>query len=393
MVKKLIFLATILMVVIMGTSFAYGYYDSLIENKAVGVQVGSWDMASSDEFVIGDGTQENPYQISNFYQLNRLREEQYRNSYFILISNLGPGSLGYFELASSNANNGLGWEPIGKELNNRFTGTLDGNGFVIDGLFINRPNESNVGLFGHIGISANNGESKISNLLLSNVNITGGQNTGALVGLVTGNVHTLIEKSGVIGGTVNGSGNTGGLVGSLVGFRGVNNLNFAPKISESFANVLVIARSTSTNYRNFGGLVGSISNSIVLNSFAHGNIAAQAGVANVGGLVGAVLTNRMSSVQYSYATGNVTGSTGTNLGGFIGLLENTTSTIAGNFWNTATSGRPVGQGIGSRADSGVTGLTTSQMIGSAAQNNMNAFDFVNVWQTTNEYPRLRNSNH
>ena len=54
-------------------------------------------------------------------------------------------------------NDGKGFEPIGNE-DNRFTGTFDGQEYVIPGLAIHRPDEDYIGLFwdlGHGGVIQN----------------------------------------------------------------------------------------------------------------------------------------------------------------------------------------------------------------------------------------------
>lgn len=50
------------------------------------------------------------------------------------------------------------WEPIGTS-DVPYTGTFDGKGYTISGLYFNNPSESNVGLFGYIGANG-----KISNV-------------------------------------------------------------------------------------------------------------------------------------------------------------------------------------------------------------------------------------
>lgn len=60
------------------------------------------------------------------------------------------------------------WIPIGTS-SKPFTGILDGNGYKIEGLYINNSTLSNQGLFGY-----NSGE--IKNILLINHNITSSQN-------------------------------------------------------------------------------------------------------------------------------------------------------------------------------------------------------------------------
>ena len=53
------------------------------------------------------------------------------------------------------------WTPVGLA-NNAYTGTFDGQGHTISGLYFNHPDASYVGLFGHIGANG-----KISNVGVS----------------------------------------------------------------------------------------------------------------------------------------------------------------------------------------------------------------------------------
>ncbi|MEF8846939.1 MAG: nucleotidyl transferase AbiEii/AbiGii toxin family protein [Candidatus Paceibacterota bacterium] len=71
---------------------------------------------------------------------------------------------------------GKGFEPIGS-YDNRFNGSFDGGDYKIFDLYINRPNQSQVGLFSTLASS-----SYVANVHLKNVDITGNSNTGALAG-------------------------------------------------------------------------------------------------------------------------------------------------------------------------------------------------------------------
>ncbi|KKL12757.1 hypothetical protein LCGC14_2532540 [marine sediment metagenome] len=52
--------------------------------------------------------------------------------------------------ATSGWNGGEGFDPIGSS-GSEFTGSFDGKGYTINDLFINRPEETGVGLFGVTG--------------------------------------------------------------------------------------------------------------------------------------------------------------------------------------------------------------------------------------------------
>ncbi|WP_206731860.1 GLUG motif-containing protein, partial [Aliarcobacter trophiarum] len=110
-------------------------------------------------------------------------------------------------------NSGAGFKQIGDNstgnIDTRFTGIFDGKGYVIDGLYINRANENFVGLFGYTdSYGANKGT--ILNLGLTNVDITGRDYVGGLVGH---NNSSTITNSYVTG-NVSGNTQVGGLVGT-----------------------------------------------------------------------------------------------------------------------------------------------------------------------------------
>ncbi|MCL2218704.1 MAG: hypothetical protein FWB94_02275 [Chitinispirillia bacterium] len=87
----------------------------------------------------------------------------------------------------------------GNNIEMPFSGSFDGGGYVIRNLTINRPDESHLGLFGHIEYGS------VKNLGLENVNIRG----DACVGAVAGCIH--YSDGGIAecrsAGTVSGAGN------------------------------------------------------------------------------------------------------------------------------------------------------------------------------------------
>lgn len=57
---------------------------------------------------------------------------------YILMNDLGSGDTGYDTYASSSANGGAGWDPIGGSSSPWFTGTFNGGGHVVSDVYINR---------------------------------------------------------------------------------------------------------------------------------------------------------------------------------------------------------------------------------------------------------------
>jgi hypothetical protein len=98
-------------------------------------------------------------------------------------------------------NKGRGFDPIGG-ICAFYRGTFDGNGHTISNLYINQK-KSGVGLFGYASVLAN-----IKNLTLKDVDITGYNHVGGVVGVcganlvnvhTTGNVQGNEEVDGLIG--------------------------------------------------------------------------------------------------------------------------------------------------------------------------------------------------
>lgn len=209
--------------------------------------------------------------------------------------------------------NNEGWSPIGDNIN-PFTGSYDGQGYVISGLTISRSVYFQ-GLFGHTDYA------NIENLGLENSSISGNSYAGSLAGVIsnstvsgcynTGSVSGLGETGGLIGrvyistvdnchasGNVNGSS----VVGGLVGQNYENSL-----ITNSYATSQVFV----SGYRA-GGLVGGNIESTVDSCYALGNVQ---GWHYIGGLVG---DNNLGMISNSYATGAVSGSE--FAGGLAGTL-------------------------------------------------------------------------
>ncbi len=103
----------------------------------------TWTEEVASSFAGGDGTEQNPYQISNAAELAYLAKTVNTQSttpeykYYVLTDNI---NLGYSE-----------WTPIGifDNENQYFCGSLDGNGYTISDLYISGAATRYIGLFGN----------------------------------------------------------------------------------------------------------------------------------------------------------------------------------------------------------------------------------------------------
>ena len=224
---------------------------------------------------------------------------------------------------------GYNWEVVG-DINNPFTGELNGNGHTISNLSLNRDTYDYTGLIGRM-----NGAT-ISNLGLTDVDVVGKIYVGALAGHSTGSTIT----NCYVTGSVLGYGDVGGMVGA-------HNASSSIKKSYSLASV------EATGY-GAGGLVGNNNGSVISESFAKGDVSSDYWV---GGLAGR--NSAYGSTDKSYATGNITGNNET--GGFVGSNIGNSS-ISSSYYNIQKSGQSSGVGQNDGTGSvAVTGLTTSEL--------------------------------
>ena len=310
----------------------------------------SADTPAAGSFAGGNGTQGDPFQISNLAELRRFMESAPifpNNSWYKLTANIDASD-------TTTWLGGLGWLPVDASLLDGF----DPAGFEIQNLRINRPTTNNVGFFGvtnALSLTLNNfkfvggqisGQDYVGTLIglggngmtISNSHssamVSGRSQVGGLVGLAGSGA--IISSSTT--GTVTGTGDiVGGLVGNAAG----------PSVSSSHATGQV------TGKKQVGGLIGVLtqgSGTGVTTSWASGQVD---GDDLVGGLIG----NSNGKVTFSYATGAVS-ATGTNptivgyalTGGLIGQQSNARAT-EDSWASGAVSGPLSGVGglIGSNA--------------------------------------------
>ena len=353
-------------------------------------------------FASGEGTEDDPYVIKNYEQLNNVR--YYMSSDFILANNIDAS-----ESCNSDSNGdcqGEGWEPIGKAsayrtLETFFAGTFDGKNHEISNLYSNRPTLNGVALFGVAGSigDLSGREVVIQNLVLVDPRITGGAHVSALVGWNGGsfilNTHVKTRENapveekcsleavvthdlgGIVGWnergtiaytsvecTLRGRSSIGGIVGYNEGI--ISNSHSKVKIlGDSYFvagglvgyNQTAIYDSSSEGSFEFpngerdieqiGGLVGDNTGWI---SRCHSSVSivandSGAGISSVGGLIGNAWSGK---VAHSYSTGSVMGEN--HVGGLIGLA--TTGSIVNSYSTGSVIGEDYVGGLVGKNDGG-----------------------------------------
>jgi hypothetical protein len=308
----------------------------------------------------GSGTAEDPYLIKTAEQMNAIGVNPVDwDKYFKLVEDI---DLSDFTGATFNI---IGrWVEWGSLNNQPFAGVFDGNGKAISNFSYNSTNEDGIGIFAYV-------KGRIQNLQLVNPKIvTNGSNVGSLAGcLEEGRIVNCYARDV----DISGGNYVGGLVGTSDGL-----ISCCSTSGRVFGDTFV------------GGLTGLLGDNLVTNCYS---TAVVAGNQNVGGLVG-ITDNEYSTIDDSYATGAVSGnvyvggltgllsrgaaakcySTGKVSGvrhaggliGYIGVL----ATVWNCFWDVEASGQPTSaDGIGK---------TTTEMQTINTFSN-SGWDFYNTW--------------
>jgi len=185
----------------------------------------------------GDGlTSDTAFQITTCTQLQEMENDL--DAYYVLNNDIDCSD-------TVNWNEEVGFEPIGDSAV-KFTGSFNGGENMISDLFINRPAGSHIGLFGY------SDGADFGNIGLEDVNITGGNYVGGLVGYsFNSNISNAYST-----GSISGTNTVGGLVG---------NYSFG-NISNSYSTASVSGTITA------GGLVGNYSFGSITNSYSTGSV-------------------------------------------------------------------------------------------------------------------------
>lgn len=244
----------------------------------------------------GDGA-ENPYQISNAAELYWFAGlvngtlpggEKNASANAILTKNIIVNE--YVLDANKNLvseSDFIEWTPVGNNIY-AYTGTFDGKGYTVSGLYFNNPNSSFVGLFGYIGANG-----KISNVGVLDSYFQFRMYGAGVCGINNGELQNCSNSSTVIGNMEQG---IGGMCGE----------NDNDGIIENCFNEGTVSATTEEGTFVFGG---------------------------VGGVCG---INEMGTIKSCYNTASVSGKYA--VGGVCGISSRGTTTNCYYLSNTAIGG-------------------------------------------------------
>lgn len=253
----------------------------------------------------GDGKTE-PYQISTADELywfaglvnGTLPDGEKNVSANAILMNdiiVNEGVLDAVNIGQVSESDFIEWTPVGNDIY-AYTGTFDGKGYTVSGLYFNNPNSSFVGLFGFIGANG-----KISNVGVLDSYFQFGEYGAGVCGINNGELQNCSNSSTVIGNMEQGIG-------------GVCGENDYGGIIENCFNEGTVRATTEEGTFVFGG---------------------------VGGVCG---INEMSTIKSCYNTASVSGKYA--VGGVCGISSRGTTTNCYYLSNTAIGG------IGGQDESG-----------------------------------------
>lgn len=285
------------------------------------------------------------------------------------------------------------WTPIGAGNDEKaYTGTFDGNGYKISGLYINNTSKGfGVGLFGYIGDG-----SVVKNLGIDGT-VIGATEAGGIAGVSKGgtitncynmaDISAFYDVGGVVGdnekgtitncyniGNVSSVGKYNNTAGGIVGRSYYGYQDDLKGIISSCYNIGKV-----NGDHNIGGVVGQNVGTPINNCYNTGDVSGKEGI---GGITGSE-DSFNGKISNCYNIGKISGTT--YMGSIVG--ESSAESILNCYYLKGTADKGVGYNKFNNSKIEIKELTVDKMTGANAISNMSGFDTKdesgnNIWYTT-----------
>jgi len=311
----------------------------------------------AQDFSGGDGTETNPYQITNCNQLNAMNR-QVGTKHYIIMNDFSCKDIKLKSIEEKDPDNPVYTRPFSGTFNGNDKTISDINMFIdygYNGLFykINNAIVKDVILENFSGGAAGLASECINNSIISNITFQGNikgdvwTGTGGLLGsssncsIINSNViNTIIESnhsSAITGGLIGSSSDSsiinskvintqingrGEIIGGLIGSGSRITIRNSKAINSN------IEYNATNSTKSVGGLIGRLTFSEILNSYSDTTINAL-NASSIGGLFGIFSDSNACTIEYNTIDSNNGGKenalksnyTPSNIGGFAGKIE------------------------------------------------------------------------
>lgn len=226
------------------------------------------------------------------------------------------------------------WTFIGRDYEEAYSGTFDGAGHTIQGVYCNDQIKGRAGLFGYV-----NGAT------IKDIKVTGYIKTYGLAGGIAAFIRGGTSITDCVNAATVIAGDTRGYSPSAGGIVGCSELKQQNQITDCINTGIVRAIAMNGNYSYAGGILGESVNSTLISNCSNFGAVSGGRFENatetnsyVGGIAGRIV---FTTVSDCYNVGVVTDTANPEptLGGIVGILDGTTSLV--NSYNvgsvTATS--------------------------------------------------------
>lgn len=277
----------------------------------------------------GTGAALDPFVITTCVQLQEMEDDL--DAHYALGGNINCA-------ASSSWNSGLGFDPVGDDLA-KFSGSLDGNGFTVSNLFINRADddlgrdgddESYVGIIGYLDGGT------VRDLNVADTKVKGYEYVGGVAGYADN--EAVIENVNFNLATADNSCDPGNCVWARWGVYGGGVVGYATGVTLTDLHTGGPVKGSGSF---IGGIVGYLANSTLADSSAASNVD---GGFTVGGVAGDITGSTVTSTT---ASGNAVGQdeggkSSTTIGGFAGSISFSEISDSGATGDVEATGNTIG---------------------------------------------------
>ena len=217
----------------------------------------------------GDGTVDKPYQISTEADLEEFRDivngENRKTQNSSACAELTADIILNEDVLDKDGNlneedkdDFTQWTPIGTS-SEPYTGTFDGTGHTISGIYIN-TSENYQGLFGCIGDINKSGTGTVKNLGIEDSWISGGDNVGGIAGYSSWGMENCYNT-----GSISGGDNVGGISGQNISGM-IRNCYNTGSISGGSNVGGIVGNSSDVSGISGGGVTGCHNDGTVIGS-------------------------------------------------------------------------------------------------------------------------------